>query len=152
MNYANITQTSTNKNYQNQILGKQKRTTRLVLSDDISVSPMFLMKQFNILNLYQINILHRLLFISKVKSGINPRECHKLFLLANQICPTKFSDNIFKLCDFNLKLTNLVIGFKGPTEWNIFLLESEKSYTSISVFKIKIKEKIINYSNQVLFF
>ena len=141
MNYANITQTSTNKNYQNQILGKQKRTTRLILSDDISVSPMFLMKQFNILNLYQINILQRLLFISKVKSGINPRECNKLFLLANQICPTKVSDNIFKLCDFNLKLTNLVIGFKGPTEWNIFLLESEKSYTSISVFKIKIKEK-----------
>ena len=57
------------------------------------------MKQFNILNVYQVNILERLLFVSKVKSSTNPREFNQVFSLANHTYPTKFYDNSFKLCD-----------------------------------------------------
>ena len=63
-----------------------------------------------------------------------------------------FSDSSFKICDFNLKLKHLTIGFRGPTIWNKFLRGTEKSYTIIAIFENKIKEKILSFSNEFLFF
>ena len=48
---------------------------------------------------------------------------------------------------FNLKLTCFPIALRGPTIWSKLLMESEKSYTIIAVFKNKIKENILNFSN-----
>ena len=63
------------------------------------------------------------------------------------------SHNSFKICDFNLKLTHFPIGFRGPTMSNNFLTENGKSYASIAIFKKnKIKEKILNFSNEFLLF
>ena len=88
----------------------------------------------------------------KVKNSITPRVFSQVFSLIDHLYPTRFFDNSFKICDFNLKLTRFAIGFRGPTIWNKFLTESEKYYTSIDIFKNKIKEKILNFSNEFLFF
>ena len=32
----------------------------------------------------------------------------------DHLYPTRFSDNSFKICDFNKKLTCFAIGFRGP--------------------------------------
>ena len=88
----------------------------------------------------------------KVKNSITPRVFNQVFSLIDHLYPKRFSDNSFKICDFNLKLTRFAIGFRGPTTWNKFLTESEKCYTSIDVLKNKIKEKILNFSNEFLFF
>ena len=58
---------------------------------------------------------------------------------------------IIKICDFNLKLTCFAIGVRGPTIWNKFLMESEKSCSSIAIFQNKIKEEILNFSNDFRF-
>ena len=42
-------------------------------------------------------------------------------------------------------MTSFAIGFRGPAIWNKFITENEKSYTSISVFKNKIKEEILSF-------
>ena len=63
------------------------------------------MKELNILNVYQINILQPLLFMFEVKNSIVPRVLNQAFSLIDHLYPTKFSDNSFKICDFNLKLT-----------------------------------------------
>ena len=128
------------------ILGKQKQTTRPMSSDDNSIPSRLLMKELNILNVYQINILQHLLFMFKIKNSITPRVFNQAFSLEDHLYPTKFSDKSFKACDFNLKLTRFAIGFRGPTIWNKFLKKSEKCYTSINVFKNKMKEKILNFS------
>ena len=73
INYANIAWASTNKTYLNRILGKQKQATRIMYSDGISIPSRLLMKELNILNKYQINILQHLLFMFKVKNSIPPR-------------------------------------------------------------------------------
>ena len=99
------------------------------------------MKELNILNPYQINILQHLLFIFKVKNSITPRVPNQVFSLIDQLYPTRFSDNIFKTCDFNLKLTGFAIGFRGPTIWSNSLTESGKCSTGIGVFKTNMKEK-----------
>ena len=111
------------------------------------------MKQLNILNVYQINILQHLLFMFKAKNNIIPRAFMQTFYPTfYHIYPTRFSDNSFKTCNFNLNLTRNAIGFRGPTIRNKFLTENEKSCTSIAVFKTKIKEKILNFSNELLYF
>ena len=121
-------------------------------SDDISISSRLLMKELHILNVQQINILQHLLFLFKVKSSIILRAFNQVFPLIDHLCPVRFSDNSFKICNFNLKLTRFAIGFRGPTIWNKFLTENKKSYTNIDVFKNKIKENILNFSNEFLFF
>ena len=71
-----------------------------------------------------------------------PRVFNQVFSLIDHLYPTRFSDNSFEICDFNLKLTTrFAIGFRDPTKWNEFLTQSEKCYTSIDIFKNKIKGK-----------
>ena len=93
-------------------------------SDGISIPSRLLMKELNISNVYQINILQHLLFMFKVKNSITPREFNRAFLLIDHLYPTRFSDNSFKICDFNLRLTRFAIGFRSPT---INLLHKVKS-------------------------
>ena len=79
----------------------------------------------------------------KVKNSIIPRVFNQAFSLIDHLYPTRFSDNSFKICDFNLKLTRFEIGFRGPRIWNKFLTQSEKYYTSIDEFKNKFNRKIL---------
>ena len=113
-------------------------------SDDIFIPSRLLMKELNILNVYQLNILRHLSFMFKVKNSITPRVFSQVFSLIDHLYPTRLSD-------FNLKLTRFAIGFRGPTRWNEFLTQSENCYTSIEVFKNKIKGKIPNFSNEFFF-
>ena len=69
----------------------------MLSSDGISISSRLLMKELNILNVYQINILQHLLFMFKVKNSITPRLFNQVFSLINHLYPTKFSDNSFKM-------------------------------------------------------
>ena len=152
--YANIAWASANKTYLKGILGKRKQVARLIPSDDISIPSRLLMKELSILDIYQTyTILYKhSSFMFKVKSIIIPRAFKQVFSSTDHLNPTRFSDNSFKISDFNLKLTCFAIDFRGPTIGNNFFMESEKSYNSIDVFKNKIKEKILYFPKELLFF
>ena len=96
INYSNIAWASTNKTYLKRILGKQKQAAKLLSSEDLSLSSRMLMKQLNILNVYQINILQHLLFMFKSKNDIIPRAFMQTFSIIDHIYPIRFSDNSFK--------------------------------------------------------
>ena len=98
------------------ILGKHKQAARLMSSDDFSIPSRLLLKELNILNVYQINILQHLLFTFKVKNSITPRVFN--YSLIDHLYPTRFPDKSFKTYDFNLKLTRFAISFMGPRIWN----------------------------------
>ena len=59
INYANIAWASTNKTFLNRILGKQKQVARIMSSDGVSIPSRLLMKELNVLNVYQTNILQQ---------------------------------------------------------------------------------------------
>ena len=86
-------------------------------SDDISIPSRLLMKELNILNVYETNILQHLLYMFKVKNSITHRVFNRLFLLIDHLFLTDFSDNSFKIWYF----TRFGIGFRIPTIWNKFL-------------------------------
>ena len=106
INYANIEWASTNKTYLNRILGKQKQAARLMPSD-ISIPLSLLMKELNILNVYQINILQHLLFLFKVKNSITPKIFKQVFSL---IDPTR--SNNYLQQDFLITVSKYVFQFK----------------------------------------
>ena len=106
INYANIEWASTNKTYLNRILGKQKQAARLMPSD-ISIPLSLLMKELNILNVYQINILQHLLFLFKVKNSITPKIFKQVFSL---IDPTRSNNYIQQ--DFLITVSKYVFQFK----------------------------------------
>ena len=81
-------------------------------SDDISIPLTLVMKELNILNIYQINILQHLIFMFTVKNSIIPRAFNQVFSLVDHLYPTRFSENSFKICDFNLTLTLFATGLE----------------------------------------
>ena len=66
---------------------------------------------------------------------VQSQKQHNSISIIDHLYPTRIYDNSFKTYDFNLKLTRIAIGFRGPTIWNKFLTVSEKCNTSIDVFK-----------------
>ena len=99
------------------------------------------MKELNILNVYQINILQCLLFVFKVKNSIILRAFNQVFSLVDHIYPTRFSDNSFKICDFNSKITLFAFGFRGPTIWNQFLRKVKSLILVLLYLKTTLKKK-----------
>ena len=96
INYTNTAWASTYKTYLKRILGKQKQAARIMFSDGISILSRVLMKELNILNVYQINILQPLLFMFEVKNSIVPRVLNQTFSLIDHLYPTKFSITALK--------------------------------------------------------
>ena len=41
---------------------------------------------------------------------------------------------------------------RGPAFWNEFLRESEKEIENLSLFKSKVKFRLLSYENEVIFF
>ena len=72
LNYANITWASTNPNKLNKKYNKQKHATRIIFNKDRMTHARPLMKQLNILNIYQLNIYQTLSFMFKTKQQLTP--------------------------------------------------------------------------------
>ena len=109
-------------------------------SDGISIPSRLLMKELNISNVYQINIIH-LLFIFKVKSSITSRVFNQAFSLIDHLYPTRFSDNSFKICDFNLKLIRFQLVLEVQQCGINFLHKVKSVILALTNLKTRSKEK-----------
>ena len=78
-------------------------------------------------------------FIKKKKKPAHPYPTN--FLKLNYIKPT---------CQ--LSRSEYKISVRGPTLWNEFLTDSEKEIENLSLFKRKVKSKLLSYENEVIFF
>ena len=85
----------------------------------------------------------------KTKCGINP----KIFLLkfreVDHQYPTRFSQNNFYYKRSACKITNFAITLGGPTIWNSFLNQHEKSISHLLSFLKQIKFKLLNSSENI---
>ena len=64
---------------------------------------------------------------------------NKVFSLIDHIDPIRFSDNSFKICGFNLKLTRFAIGFRGPKIGKIFLRKVKRIILAFLTLKTWLK-------------
>ena len=125
--YANIAWASTFKTKLQGILKKQKHAARVTFHANRFGHSRPLLKEMKALNVYKINLIQTLKFMHKTKSGINPRIFLPNFREVDHQYPTRFSQNSFYYKISALKTTSFAITLHGPTIWNNFLSQHEKS-------------------------
>ena len=67
INYKNIPWARTNKTKLRKQFGNQKQAARIIFNQDRLMHARPLLKTFNVLNFYQINVLQLILFMHKIK-------------------------------------------------------------------------------------
>ena len=96
INFANIAWASTNKTKLKKLFGKQKQAASIIFNQDRFTHAHPLLKTLNAVNVYQINLLQVLLFMSKIKTKSFPRIFLHQFQTMNQKYATRYSRNNFK--------------------------------------------------------
>ena len=109
------------------ILKKQKHATRITFHANKFDHSRPLLKVMKALNVYQINLILTLKVMHETKYGINPRIFLPKFREVDPQYPTRFSQNSFYYKKSACKTTSFAITLCGPSLWNSFLSQHEKS-------------------------
>ena len=152
VNYCNIAWASTAKTKLSSILKKQKHAVRIVYNKDKFTHSRPLMRDMNVLNVYQINIFQTLRFMYKTKNNSNPRIFDKMFREIHHKYPTRFSRNNFEQPRIITKTTSFAISSRGAKIWNSYLGEHEKMILSLPLFLSKLKKKLLESEDELTFF
>ena len=144
INFANIAWASTNKTKLKKLFGKQKQAASIIFNQDRFTHAHPLLKTLNAVNVYQINLLQVLLFMSKIKTKSFPRIFLHQFQTMNQKYATRYSRNNFKEPKGETNYAKYCIHARNPVIWTSILNETEKNRLCQHFLKRKIKEKIFN--------
>ena len=128
LNYANIAWASTSPNKLKKLFNKQKHAVRIISDNDRYTPSRPLMKNYNFLNIYQLNIYQILTFMFKTKHQTSPEIFHKIFKKSIHKYPTNFATN--KLLFHNINLNHHV---------SVYQPEDPYSGTILSITKSKIQ-------------
>ena len=97
--------------------------------------------------LYQnLNFMHR------IKLGNITEVFHETIKKPNHKYPTTFSNLNYSIEKYFLKSTKYLVSYRGPTPWNIILDKRDKEIESHLLFKKKIKSKLLDITNEHMFF
>ena len=152
ISYANIAWASTFKTKLQEILKKQKHAARINFHANRFDHSRPLLKEMKALNVYQINLIQSLKFMHITKYGINPRIFLPKFREVDHQYPTGFSQNSFYYKRSTCKTTSFAITLRGPTIWNKFLRQHEKSIPHLLSFLKQIKFKLLNSNKEKEFY
>ena len=112
INYANIAWGSTHKSKLIPILRQQKHASRIILFKTKETHARPLMKDLNILDIFQTNILQNLVFMYKVKNNTIPNIFQNRFMLNNKHkYTTRSSAENYKKPKKNSKFSQFSISF-----------------------------------------
>ena len=151
INYANLACASTTRNLK-KIHSQQKHVFRIIFRKDKFSHTTELFLQNKVFNVYQLNILNNLIFMHKVKAETAQVVFLPKFQKQAHPYPTTFSKLNYIKPTPHLSRSKYRIPVKGPTFWNEFLTDSEKEIKNLSLFKSKVKFKLLSYKNEVIFF
>ena len=93
LNYVNIAWASTSTNKLKKLFNNQKQASRIISNNNRYTPSRPLMKNHNILNIYQLNIYQTLTFMFKTKHQTSPAIFHKIFKKAIHKYRTNFATN-----------------------------------------------------------
>ena len=79
----------------------------------------------------------------KIKTGAGPAAFHATFKMPSHSHPTRFSIVNYSKPKTRLRKSRFRISIRGPTIWNNFVTNTEKELESSSLFKSKVKTKLL---------
>ena len=151
INYANAAWASSPKTELNKILVKQKQAVRIIFHEDRLAHSRPLLKKLNALNVYQVNLYQVASFMYQMKHNTSPKIFNESFSNVEHFYPTRFATNSFQL-PRSSKTSKFSITLRGPKLWNQFLSDEEKNIPTLPLFKYKLKSKILDFDNEIIFF
>ena len=146
---------STFKTKLQRILKKQEHATQITFHANRidHLRPLLnFKKEAKALNYYQINLIQTLKFRHKTKYGINPCIFLPKFSDIDHQYLTRFSQNSFYYKRSACKTTSFAITLSGPTVWNSFLSQHEKSIPHLLLFLKQIKFKLLVSNKEIEFY
>jgi hypothetical protein len=149
INYANIAWCSSNVSKIKKLLNKQKHAVRIISSAGRFTHSKELFKNHQILNIFQLNLYQILIFMYKLHNKITPIIFCTLFNKINHMYPTRFSNYNYEQPKMHFLVTKFSIAIRGPKLWNTLLNNELKNCSSLSLFKQKLKQKLINDVNEL---
>ena len=117
INYVNVAWPSTFNSRLHEILKKQKHAARITFHANTFSHSRQLLREMEVLNVYQANIIQTLKFMYKTKYGIFLDK----FRVVDRRHATKFSQKSFYYIASSCKTTNFATTRRGLTIWNSFL-------------------------------
>ena len=121
LNYANTACCSTNRTYLRKLQSQQKHAIRTTFHENKFAHTRTYFKGNKILNIYQLNIFDKLLFLHQVKNGKAPNVFLSKFLRPSHHYPTSFSQNNYIVTSFKLTKNKYRVTIPAPKLWNIIL-------------------------------
>ena len=88
----------------------------------------------------------------KIYNETAPATFFKLFQKVSHPYPTGFSKLCYKIPKTNLAKYKYRISSRGVLIWNNFLSDYEKQIESSSLFKSKVKLKLLAFENEITYF
>ena len=152
LNYANLAWGSGNRTTLKKLCSQQKHAVRIIHNKTKFESTKDLFKTDNILNIFKMNILKTVLFMHKINSEAAPPAFRNRFQKVSHNYPTHFSNLNYKLPKLILNKCRFRISMRGPKIWNSFLSDFEKEIKSYSLFKLKVKAKLLIFTNELMYF
>ena len=152
VNYANLVWGSTCRTNLKKIHSQQKHALRIVHNKDKYYHTKELFKNCNVLNVYKLNLLNTSVFMHKIRTGSGPSSFGKTFEMPSHPYPTRFSSTSYKKPKIKFRKSRFRISIRGPTIWNDFVANTTKELESSSLFKSKVKAKLLDFENEMTFF
>ena len=152
INYASLAWASAHKANLKKIHSQQKHTLRIVYDKDRYYHTKELFRSCSVLIVYKLILLNTSIFIHKIKTGTGPAAFHATFKIPSHSHPTPFSSVNYSKPKTRLRKSRFRISIRGPAIWNNFVGNTEKELESSSLFKSKVKSKLLDFENEVTFF
>ena len=151
LNYGNIAWGSTSKTNLKILFRRQKHASRIIYFKDKVTHARPLMKSFNALNIYQLNIYQILLFMHKVKNNNIFSLFKRCFSETRNKYNTKATETTFSKPFFITKRGQYIITFRGPQLWNA-LVPKMLHDIPFHTFKLKIKKICLELEDDKAYF
>ena len=122
LTYENIAWCNTSMTKLKKIFSKQKqaiKTISMTSLDYKNLKSEEIMDRLGILNIYKLNIYHRLNLMLRVKNNNTITEAFRTkFQIVQHNYATRYNENSFEEPKITFKATKFVISSRGPRLWN----------------------------------
>ena len=88
----------------------------------------------------------------KIKTETGPEAFHTTFEMPSHPYSIRFSSVNYSKPKTRLRKSRFRVSVRDPAIWNNFVADTEKELESRSLFKSKVKTKLLDFKNEVTFF
>ena len=154
LTYGNVACCSTSMNKAKELFSNQKQAIKIIPMADIHtiLNSDEEMKHLDILNIYKLDLYQILNIMFRVRTNSIPETLQNRFKVIEHNYSTRHSDYSFKGPNIFFRVSKFAISSRGLCLWNKHADKPLKTTNLLSLFKAKIKDRLIKLKKICIFF